>query len=166
MFTPLLLIDNDMKSACCRHKSADSTLSDVDVSKYECVTVYWYHCADIKCRQIQTFLRLCADMLTNLSVCKDGCIVTLKTALDEPLCAVGVDGFLLGVHVEDIVIGEGLILTQDHLRLSRHHICTDVTALNLFFGQLRTDPDRQKKIFLKQPIKNRCIFIAIKLTTG
>lgn len=71
---------------------------------------------------------------TNLSICKDCGIVALQAAFDEALGAVGVDGLLLGVHVEDVVIGEGLVLTQDHLWLAGHDICTDMTALNLLFG--------------------------------
>ena len=87
---------------------------------------------------------------TNLSVCKDGGVVALKAAFDETLCAVGVDAFLMGVHVHHVVVGEGLVLTQKHLRLAGHHVGTDVAALDLLFGQLRTDPGRQRKrqIFL------------------
>lgn len=84
-------------------------------------------------------------VVTNLSISKDGGIVALKTAFNEFLCAVGVDGFLLGVHVKDIVVGKGLVLTQDHLRLPRHHIRTNVTTLDLLFGQLRANPVRQKE---------------------
>lgn len=80
---------------------------------------------------------------TDLSVCKNSGIVALEAAFDESLSAVVVYGFLLGVHVEDIVVGEGLILAQDHLRLSGHHKGADVTALDLLFGQLRTDPGRK-----------------------
>lgn len=82
---------------------------------------------------------------TNLSVCKDCGIVALKATIDEALGAVSVDGFLLGVHVKDVVIGEGLVLTQEHLWLPGHHVCTDVTALDLLFGQLRTNPCRHTK---------------------
>lgn len=84
-------------------------------------------------------------LLTNLSVCKDGGIVALKAAFDKSLGAVVVYGFLLGVHVEDVVVGEGLVLAQDHLWLLGHHKGADVTALDLLFGQLRTDPGRQKE---------------------
>lgn len=84
------------------------------------------------------------SLLTNLSICKDCGVVALKATLDEPLGAVGVDRLLLGVHIEDIIIGEGLVLAQDHLGFSWHHIRTDVTALNLLFGQLRTNPGRQR----------------------
>lgn len=81
---------------------------------------------------------------TDLSVCKDCGIVALEAAFDKLLSAVVVDGFLLGVHVKDMVVGEGLVFAQDHLRLPGHHKRTDVTALDLLFGQLRTDPGRQK----------------------
>lgn len=84
--------------------------------------------------------------LTNLSVRKDGGVVSLKTTLDESLCAVGVDRLLLGVHVKDMVEGEGLVLTEDHLWFSGHHICTDVTALYLFLSQLRADPRSEKYV--------------------
>lgn len=87
----------------------------------------------------------CKGLMTNLSIRKDCGVVALKATLDEPLRAVGVDCFLLSVHIEDIIKGEGLVLTQDHLGLSWHHIRTDVTAFNPLFGQLRTDPGRQKE---------------------
>lgn len=101
--------------------------------------------------------RVRADMLTNLSVCKDGCVVALKAAVDELLGAVGVDGFLLRVHIEDVVVGEGLVLTQNHLWLSWHHKCADVTALDLLLGQLRTDPTRKEQERFRQipPSNNR-----------
>lgn len=85
------------------------------------------------------------EKLTNLSICKDSGVVALKAAFNEFLSAVGVDGFLLAVHVKDMVVGEGLVLTQEHLWLPGHHIGADVTALDLLFGQLRTDPGRQKQ---------------------
>lgn len=96
-------------------------------------------------------------LLTNLPISKDGGIVALKTAFDESLCAVGVDSFLLGVHVEDVVVGEGLVLTQDHLGLPRHHIRANVTTLNLLFGQLRANPDREKET-KKEKIKDRFLW--------
>lgn len=77
---------------------------------------------------------------TCLSICKHSGIVALETAFDQLLCAGTVDGLLLRVHVKHKVIGEGLVFPQDHLRLSRHHIRTDVTSLNLLPGQLRTNP--------------------------
>lgn len=82
---------------------------------------------------------------TNLSVSKDCGIVALEAAIDEALCAVGVDGFLLAVHIEDVVISEGFVLTKEHLWLPGHYVRTDVTALNLLFGQLRTNPNRHTK---------------------
>lgn len=84
-------------------------------------------------------------MLIYLSVRKDGGVVALEAALDQLLCAGGVDGVLLRVHVEHVVVGEGLVLAQDHLRLSRHHVGADVTSLYLFSGQLRTNPKDKKK---------------------
>lgn len=77
---------------------------------------------------------------TRLSICKDGGVVAFEAAVDQLLGAGGVDGVLLGVHVEQIVIGEGLVFPQDHLRLPGHHICTDVTSLDFLPGQLRTNP--------------------------
>lgn len=82
---------------------------------------------------------------TNLSICKDCGIVALKAAFDESLRAVLVDGFLLAVHVEHMVVGKGLVLSQDHLWLPGHHKGADVTALDFLFRQLRTDPGRQKE---------------------
>lgn len=83
-------------------------------------------------------------MLIYLSVRKDGGVVALEAALDQLLCAGGVDGVLLRVHVEHVVVGEGLVFAQDHLRLSRHHVGADVTSLYLFSGQLRTNPKDKK----------------------
>lgn len=77
---------------------------------------------------------------TRLSVCKNGGVVALEAALDQLLCAGGVDVFLLGVHVEHVVVSEGFVFPQDHLRLPRHHVCTDVASLYLLPGQLRTNP--------------------------
>lgn len=84
-------------------------------------------------------------LLTNLSVCKDSGIVAFKAAFNKSLGAVVVYGFLLGVHVEDVVVGKGLVLAQDHLWLPGHDKGADVTALDLLFGQLRTDPGRQNE---------------------
>lgn len=83
-------------------------------------------------------------MFTDLAVCKDRSVVSFKAALDESLCAVGVDSVLLTVHVKDMVVGEGLVFTQHYLWLTWHHICTNVTPLDLLFGQLRTNPGRHK----------------------
>lgn len=82
---------------------------------------------------------------TCLSVCKDGGVIALEAALDQLLSAGGVDGVLLRVHVEHVVVGEGLVFAQDHLRLPGHHICTDVTSLYLLPGQLRTNPAKNRK---------------------
>lgn len=88
-----------------------------------------------------------------LSVCKDGGVVALEAALDQLLGAGGVDGVLLGVHVKHIVVGEGLVFAQDHLRLPGHHVCTDVTSLYLLSGQLRTNPaENEKKIKVLQQL--------------
>lgn len=81
---------------------------------------------------------------TRLSVCEDGGVVALEAALDQLLCAGAVDGVLLGVHVEQVVVGEGLVFAQDHLRLPGHHVGTDVTSLYLLPRQLRTNPTTNK----------------------
>lgn len=78
--------------------------------------------------------------MADLSICKDSGVVALKAAFDQSFSAVVVYGFLLGVHVKDIVISKGLVLAQDHLWLPGHHRGADVTALDFLFGQLRTDP--------------------------
>lgn len=75
-----------------------------------------------------------------LTVREDRSIIALEAAFNELLRAVAVDSILLGVHVKHIVIGEGLILSQDHLGLSRGHKCANVASFNLLFRQLRTDP--------------------------
>lgn len=82
---------------------------------------------------------------TRLSVCKDGGVVALEATLNQLLGAGGVDGVLLGVHVEHVVVGKGLVFAQDHLRLPGHHVCTDVTSLDLLPGQLRTNPTANLK---------------------
>lgn len=89
-----------------------------------------------------------------LSVCEDGGVVTLEAAVDQLLRAGGVDGVLLRVHVEHVVVGKGLVFAQDHLRLSRHHVGTDVTSLYLFSGQLRTNPKERKKTRYSRCINN------------
>lgn len=75
-----------------------------------------------------------------LTVRKDRGIIALEAAFNELLGAVAIDGILLGVHVEHIVVGEGLVLSQNHLGLSRGHECANVTSFNFLFCQLRTDP--------------------------
>lgn len=77
---------------------------------------------------------------TRLSVCKDGGVVALEAAVNQLLGAAGVDVVLLRVHVEQVVVGEGLVFAQDHLRLPGHHIGTNVTSFYLLPGQLRTNP--------------------------
>lgn len=80
-------------------------------------------------------------MRPHLSVGEDGGVVALEAALDEALSAVGVEGLLLGVHVEHMVVGEGLVFTQHHLGLPGHHVGADVASFDFLLGQLRTDPD-------------------------
>lgn len=77
---------------------------------------------------------------TRLSICEDGGVVALKAAVDQLLGAGRVDGFLMRVHVEQVVVGEGLVLAQDHLGLAWHHVGADVASLDLLLRQLRTDP--------------------------
>lgn len=91
--------------------------------------------------EVETSVCVCVcGLLADLSVCKDGGVVSLQAALDEALGAVRVDALLLAVHIEDVVVGEGLVLPQEHLRLAGHHVGADVAALDLLFGQLRADP--------------------------
>lgn len=82
---------------------------------------------------------------TNLPICKYGGIVSFKAAFDQSLSAVLVDGFLLSVYVKDVVVGKGLVLAQDHLGFTGHHEGADVAALDLLFGQLRTDPAEKRR---------------------
>ena len=77
---------------------------------------------------------------TRLAVGKDGGVVALEAALDQLRSAVGVDAVLLRVHVEHIVVGEGLVFPQDHLGLRGCHEGADVTSLDLLSRQLGTDP--------------------------
>ena len=85
-----------------------------------------------------------AFLLTHLSIGKYGGIVALEAALDQLLGAVAIDVVLLGVHVEHIVVCEGLILSQHYHGLSRAHERADVTPLNLLSGQLWTNPNREE----------------------
>lgn len=78
--------------------------------------------------------------MTNLSIGKDGGVVALKAAFDETLRALAVDGVLMGVRVEDVVVGEGFVFAQDQLGLPGHDIRADVAALDPLLGQLRTNP--------------------------
>ena len=78
-----------------------------------------------------------------LSVGEDGGVVALEAALDQLLCAVGVDGGLVGVHVENEVVGEGLVLSQHHMGLARRDERADVASLNLLTSQLRSNPTRE-----------------------
>lgn len=85
-----------------------------------------------------------------LTVCEDRGIVALEAAFNELLSAVAVDGILLGVHVKHIVVGEGFVLSQNHLGLSRGHKCANVTSFNLLFCQLRTDPTEAVRDSVRQ----------------
>lgn len=60
-------------------------------------------------------------------------IVALEAALHEPAHAGRVNLLLPGVQVEHKVIGEGLVLPQEDLRLPRGDRRADVAALNLLF---------------------------------
>lgn len=75
-----------------------------------------------------------------LTIREDCGIVALKAAFNELFSTVTVDGILLRVHVKYIVVRKGLVLSQNHLGLSRSHKCANVTSFNLLFCQLRTDP--------------------------
>lgn len=92
--------------------------------------------------------------MIHLSICKDGGVVALKATLNQLLGAGSVDGILLWVHVEYVVVGEGLVFAQHHLRFPRHHICADMTSLYLFSGQLRTNPTTETRHTLR-----KCTFI-------
>lgn len=88
--------------------------------------------------------------MIHLSICKDGGVVALKATLNQLLGAGSVDGILLWVHVEYVVVGEGLVFAQHHLRFPGHHICADVTSLYLFSGQLRTNPSTKTRHTLRK----------------
>lgn len=75
-----------------------------------------------------------------LAICEDRSVVALKAAFNELFSTVTVDSILLRVHVKYIVVRKGLVLSQNHLGLSRGHKCANVTSFNLLFCQLRTDP--------------------------
>lgn len=85
-----------------------------------------------------------------LTVCEDRGIVALKAAFNELLSAVAVDGILLGINVKHIVVGEGLVLSQNHLGLFRGHKCANVTSFYLLFCQLRTDPTETERDSMSQ----------------
>lgn len=79
--------------------------------------------------------------MTDLAVRKDGGVVSLEAAFDQLLSTVAVNGFLLGVHVEHVVVGEGFVFAQDDLWLPGHNERADMASFNLLFGQLRTNPE-------------------------
>lgn len=75
-----------------------------------------------------------------LAICQHGGIVALEAAFDELAHARCVDLLLPCVQVEDKVIGEGLVLPQQHLGLAGCHRGADVTPFYFLFGQLGPDP--------------------------
>lgn len=79
--------------------------------------------------------------MTDLAIRKDGGVVSLEAAFDQLLSAMAVNGFLLGVHVEHVVVGEGFVFAQDDLWLPGHNERADMASFNLLFGQLRTNPE-------------------------
>ena len=47
---------------------------------------------------------------------------------------------LAAVHIKDVVVGEGLVGSQDHLRLSGRHCRAGPAHVDHFSGRLRPDP--------------------------
>lgn len=80
-----------------------------------------------------------------LTVSEHGGIVAFEAALNELVHAGLVDAVLLRVNVEHKVIGEGFVLSQEDLRLSRCDQRAHVAAFDLLFGHLRTNPGRQQQ---------------------
>lgn len=113
-------------------------LNSFDLSSYMILDIF-------KSLTCQSQHKMAFSRNTNLSVGKYSGIITLKASFDEFLSAVGIDGVLRWVHVKHIVIREGLVLSQNHLGFARGHKCADVTSLNLFFCQLRTNPVTQRE---------------------
>lgn len=77
----------------------------------------------------------------HLPVSEHSGIVAFKAALNELLHAGTVDLMLLGVPVKHKVVGESLVLSQQHLGLPWGHQRTDVTSFYLLLGHLRPDPE-------------------------
>ena len=75
-----------------------------------------------------------------LPVCEDGGIVAIEGALDETGDACLVDGGLVRVRVEDVVVGEGFVRAEEDLRLARRHLCADPAHVDHLPRHLRTDP--------------------------
>lgn len=52
---------------------------------------------------------------------------------------------LIGVRVEHVVEGEGLVCPEDHLRLARRHECARPAHVDYFTGNLRAYPVKERK---------------------
>lgn len=78
-----------------------------------------------------------------LSICKDGCVVSLEAAFDQLVNTGAVDLMLLSVQVKHKVVRKGLVFTQEQLGLPGSNGGADVTSLNLFLCHLRPDPNEK-----------------------
>lgn len=94
---------------------------------------------------ISDFLNGIQAPVSYLTVSEHGGVVALEAALDELVHAVLVDVGLLWVNVEHKVIGEGLVLSQEDLRLSGCDQRAHMAAFYLLFGHLRANPERRQQ---------------------
>ena len=85
------------------------------------------------------------EKVEDLSVGQDGGVVALEAALDELADARVVDVHLAGVHVEDVVVGEGLVGAEDHLRLARRHRRARPAHVDHLARRLWSDPGRRTR---------------------
>ena len=82
----------------------------------------------------------------DLAISEDGGVVALEAALDEVADARVVDVHLTVVHVEDVVVGEGLVGAEDHLRFGRRDRRARPAHVDHFPRWLRPDPINAKSI--------------------
>lgn len=76
----------------------------------------------------------------HLAVGEDGGVVAVEAALDEAADAGVVHLALRGAHVEHVVVGEGLVRAQPHLRLVGRDARAHAAHLDQLARDLRTDP--------------------------
>ena len=90
--------------------------------------------------QICTSFHQKESEVSYLTVSEDGGIVSLKAAFDQMADASVVDVHLAAIHIEDVVIREGFISSEDHLRFARCHRRARPAHIDHLACWLRTNP--------------------------
>lgn len=86
------------------------------------------------------FLLKWDERVDYLAVSEHSCIISLKAALDQMADASVVNVHLAALHVEDVVVCEGFIRTEDHLRFPRRHRRTRPAHIDHFPRWLGPNP--------------------------